>query len=165
MQRVSPLIQALCAGALLSCSAVATASVTVEFDTPDHYTDVRGHEGRLQMDIFDPLSEYLGTLSHRLPEGEDLKIEIVDIDLAGEMLPSGPYHEPMRVLRASTWPRIKLKYQLENASGEDLRSGEATLSDMDYLNTSGTLSSTDPLRYEKRLLRDWIDREFVSPTN
>ena len=48
---------------------------------------------------------------------------------------------------------------LTNADGTTLRKGEANLSDLAYLNR-GTPNSNDPLRYEKRMLDDWLRSEF-----
>jgi hypothetical protein len=58
-------------------------------------------------------------------------------------------------------PRIELEFTLADAAGSITRQGRRRLQD-----PSGALLGqpdlpADPLRYEKRLLRDWVDREFA----
>ncbi|MNW13751.1 hypothetical protein D3C71_2117880 [compost metagenome] len=51
---------------------------------------------------------------------------------------------------------------MTDASGQVIEQGERKLSDSGYLFNSSLPSNTDPLRYEKRLLDDWVRREFQS---
>ena len=57
-------------------------------------------------------------------------------------------------------PRITLQYTLKDASGRIVDEGEAKLSDTGYLHNLGLKSDSDPLRYEKRLIDDWVKREL-----
>lgn len=146
---------------LLAAAAQATlaGTVTVQFPAPEQYTDVHA-DGDVQVQVLQPLAQSLERLGSQLPADQRLSIEVTDIDLAGDWRPVGPQGQWMRVMTPVTWPRIVLRYRLGDASGHDLRSGEATLKDMDYQSSVDLLGHSEPLRYEKRLLRDWFEREF-----
>ena len=58
-------------------------------------------------------------------------------------------------MRAVDWPRIKLRYSLENKDGV-LASGDETLRDMDYLKHVNVNYAADPLRYEKAMISEWF---------
>ena len=105
-------------------------------------------------------SDYFARLDKKLPAGQSLRIEVLDIDLAGRLYPrrSG---DDIRILNGGAdWPRIHLRYTLEQ-DGKLLRSGDEQLSDMAYQDRLGRTSDSDPLRYEKRMLDDWFDKAIV----
>ena len=84
-----------------------------------------------------------------------LRIEVLDIDLAGRYEPWRSASQRVRILTDITWPRFKLRYAL-NQAGVTLREGEDTLTDLNYLRRTAAFSESDPLRYEKALLADWV---------
>lgn len=98
----------------------------------------------------------------RLPAGSTLKIALLTVDLAGRFEPwHGPQLAGVRIVRNVYSPRIELEFSLADAAGSITRQGRRRLQD-----PSGALLGqpdlpADPLRYEKRLLRDWVDREFA----
>ena len=55
-----------------------------------------------------------------------------------------------------------LGYALKDADGRIVSEGDARLSDSGYLQGSGLLTNSDPLRYEKRLIDDWVKRQLAS---
>jgi hypothetical protein len=62
------------------------------------------------------------------------------------------------VLRgAADWPRIQLRFSLEQ-NGQVLKSGEAQLSDMNYLNHINRYFDGESLRYEKQMIDDWFEK-------
>ena len=65
--------------------------------------------------------------------------------------------QDVRVVKDLYPPRIELAWEFVGADGEVLREGEGTLRDLNFLTGSGLLDG-DPLRYEKRMLRDWLRR-------
>jgi hypothetical protein len=68
--------------------------------------------------------------------------------------------DDVRFLRDIYPPRITLQFTLTDANGQVIDQGERRLSDTGYLFNSSLPSNTDPLRYEKRLLDDWLRREL-----
>jgi Protein of unknown function (DUF3016) len=146
---------ALCAAA----TAHAAGSVRLDFVNPDKFTDIRDARysakhnlEALQQLITQTAAPYVG-------DGQTLRLEVLDVDLAGEVRP-GHRAEDVRVLRGSTdWPRITLRWTLEGA-GPSPRSGQAVVQDMAYLQRIQPPLSDTTLVYERRMLEDWFRREF-----
>jgi hypothetical protein len=149
---------------LFLCAAgSAQAGVTVAYDNPANFTDAKLYYGfgkKPDKYVLRDLGRHLDKLGARyLPAGQDLKIEVLDIDLAGNFRPVGRAGENLRILDQGTWPRIKLRYTLEQ-DGAVLAQGEDYLIDQNYLTYAYVGSTSDSLRYEKRLLTDWFRKRF-----
>lgn len=144
--------------ALLACSA-AWAEVSVTYVKPEDYLDVPRSEIERDRMLKD-FSDYFAKLDKKLPAGQTLKIEVLDIDLAGRLYPR--YNgEDLRILKGGAdWPRIHLRYTLEQ-DGKTLRSGDAELSDMSYQDRVPRHFDNDTLRYEKQMLDDWFSKSIV----
>jgi hypothetical protein len=54
---------------------------------------------------------------------------------------------------------MTLNVRITGADGQGLAEGERRLSDMGYLQRS-TTTDTDNLRFEKRMIDDWLRREL-----
>jgi len=108
------------------------------------------------------LGDYLQLRADRLlPAGQRLEIAIDDIKLAGSFEPwLRPALDDARILRDIYPPRMNLHYKLLAADGSTIREGEGKLHDLGYLQRSVN-AATDPLRYDKRMLDDWLRREFA----
>ncbi|MBS0515368.1 MAG: DUF3016 domain-containing protein [Proteobacteria bacterium] len=97
-----------------------------------------------------------------LPPGQKLEVKFEDIKLAGDFEPwHGPNAQDIRFMKDIYPPRATLHYRLTDASGATIREGESKLSDLAYLQRTTVANSTDPLRYDKRMLDDWLTKEFV----
>jgi hypothetical protein len=62
-------------------------------------------------------------------------------------------------MRTVTLPGISFNYEVREA-GKVVAQGEAKLRDMNYQDGFNGFSSSDPLRYEKRMLDRWMQKEF-----
>lgn len=145
-------------------AAEASGPVSVEFVNPDKFADVRDrmfpskpednrHLNGLRKHMEKSAARYLAN-------GETLLIRFVDIDLAGELLPqTNPSMLDVRTVTGTYPPRAKLNYELRNAQGSVIRSGDANLRDLGFDGHNGGMSS-DPLRFEKRMLDKWLRKEF-----
>jgi hypothetical protein len=107
------------------------------------------------------LGDYLRKRADRvLPAGEQLTVTIDDIKLAGAFEPwRKPAAQDIRFMKDIYPPRMDLHYSLTSTDGTILRQGENKLRDGGYLQRSVPMS-TDPLRYDKRLIDDWLRKEF-----
>ena len=148
---------------LAAAAAQAAGTVQVSFIQSDKFTDAgdarRDIDGNLR-----ELARHFDALAQRyLGDGQKLTVEVLDIDLAGEVRPSRRFMQDVRVLRGrADWPRIKLRYTLET-SGQAPRSGEQNIADMAYLqHISAGYANDEPLRHEKRMLREWFATQFVA---
>ncbi len=108
------------------------------------------------------LSEHLRKRADLLlPPGDQLQVTINDIKLAGDYEPwRGPNFQDIRIMKDLYPPRIDLHYRLLAADGSVIREGSNKLRDMAYLQRTVPFNN-DELRYDKRLLDDWLNREFV----
>ena len=157
---------ALTAGFAVAAPAPATADARVEvtWNPPDELSEVRQAVRPQRQPPLEWLEKLAAHLRHRadqvLPAGERLKVKITDIKLAGDYEPwHGPRFDDVRIVKDIYPPRIDLHYTLIGSDGTTLREGDAKLRDPAFLSRSSA-NDSDSLRYEKRLLDDWLRREF-----
>lgn len=102
------------------------------------------------------LAEYTRTQAEkRLPTGAMLDVHFNDIDRAGECFPTR-HGQSLRIVKDVYPPRINLHYRLSGA-GVVASEGDARLLDAAFLMGGSPLDS-DPRRFEKRLIDDWLRR-------
>lgn len=108
-----------------------------------------------------PLAEYLRQQAeHVIRPGHRLDVALLDVNRAGEYEPvrhAGA--TDLRVVRDLYPPRIHLRFRHLDGSGAVVAEGERRLVDVGFLQRS-PINDSDPLRYEKRLLDDWLRREL-----
>jgi hypothetical protein len=142
--------------------AHALAGINVRFIDPDRFTDA-GSNGFRSADagVLAEIKAHLQRLGGRfLAPGQNLTIDILDIDRAGMDEPwRGGSMGDVRIMRGVTPPRIKLRYVLAD-KGRRARSGEETLTDINYQMNPSARFGGDRLVYEKALLDDWFRRMF-----
>lgn len=159
--------QTLCLSvALLVTISAARAEVDVTFTAPEKYADagLRRENGEHAREVaLRTIREQLLALGERyLVSHQTLKIEVLDVDLAGEI---EWWHGPnnIRYLRDTTWPKIKLRYALEEG-GQTIRSGEETVSDPSYQMNIIATRSGEIMPYEKEMLARWFRSRFADET-
>lgn len=150
----------LAAVAALLASSAVMAQVSVTYVKPEDFSDVP--RGVIDRDrTLKDFTDYFKTLDKKLPAGQQLKIEVLDIDLAGRLYPRRAADDIRVMNGGADWPRMQLKYTLEQ-DGQVLRSGEEQLSNMNYQQGRlGGYFDSDPLRYEKQMLDDWFNKSIV----
>ncbi len=145
---------AAAAALLLAVAGSATAAVTVTFVNVDKYTDMPNYEGDKKT-VLDGLESHFKTLAAGLPAGQDLKVEVFDVDLAGRLDPMRTTRE-LRILRGQAdWPRMSLRYTIEQG-GKVIKSGTDNIADMTYMDHLNRYNGSDALRYEKKMIDDWF---------
>jgi hypothetical protein len=152
----------LAAAVALLATSAAWAEVSVTYVKPDDYTDMP--RSVIERDrVLKDFSEYFAKLDKKLPAGQSLKIEVLDIDLAGRLYPRYSGGDDIRVLKGGAdWPRMHLRYTLSQ-DGQALRSGDEQLSNMNYQMSMTRYADSEPLRYEKQMLDDWF-KKTIAPT-
>lgn len=145
----------------------ADGRVSVQWLDPTQFTEIRQSSNRFEAERGDwvqQLARYVQTSAAKpLQPGQTLDVTLVDVKRAGDYEPwHGPRGSDIRIMRDIYPPRITLQYTLKDASGRVVDEGEAKLSDSGYLHNIGLKSDTDPLRYEKRLIDDWVKRELAT---
>jgi hypothetical protein len=145
------------AGLFALAAGSAGAAVSVTYVQPDRFSDLPFVTWERE-DTLKTLTEHFTWLGSALPPGQDLRIEVTDVDLAGRAVPNARSGRDLRVLRGQAdWPRIELRYAVEQ-NGQVLKSGEARITDMDYLNHTSRYFDSEPLRYEKSMIDEWFEK-------
>lgn len=153
-----PLATALIAAAM-SVPAQAAGLVEVNFVKSDQYSDI-GHNAIDRERTLERIATHLKGYGMRLPDGQTLKVEMLDIDLAGELWPTRRLSD-VRVLKGGVdWPRMHLRWTLTAADGRMLQSGDEKLKDMAYLVRTPRHAQIDGLAYDLRLLDEWFAQRF-----
>ena len=117
--------------ALATAPARAAGTVAVQFVEPERFADI-GFGAADRQHNLDALRRHFVALAPRLPDGAQLSIDVLEVDLAGRMQPLRDRAD-VRVLdgRADS-PRMTLRWTLQ-AQGQPVRRGEDRLADLGYL--------------------------------
>ncbi|HEY8877310.1 MAG TPA: DUF3016 domain-containing protein [Roseateles sp.] len=144
---------------LLALAATARADVQVNFVNPEKFTDIKDNDGFRKMDVLKDIEAYLVEQAGKRLPGRDVRIDVTDVDLAGEVEPFGRRMQWLRVMRTVTIPSMAFHYEVREA-GKVVRQGDASLRDMNYQDGLNSFTGSEPLRYEKRMLDRWFQQEF-----
>lgn len=145
--------------ALLAVSAHAAGTVQVSFVKPENFADVRDRTYSREQNLKSLERIISSAALPYVADGQTLKIEVLDVDLAGEVRP-GARAWDVRVLRGrADWPRITLRWSVEGA-GAAPRRGEAVVQDMSYLQRIPPSTADSTLVYERRMLDEWFKAQF-----
>lgn len=142
----------------------ADSAVSVDWTDPAEFTELRFSGNRWEAqrgNWVNDLAEHLRSSAERqLQPGQRLDVTITDIQRAGSFEPQRPTSmDNVRILRDIYPPRATLNFRLTDANGAVLSEGERRLVNPGFLSNS-SIGDSDPLRHEKRLLDDWVRREF-----
>ena len=146
--------------AATAAPALSAGSAQVTYVKPEQFADTGF--GSFDRDrALQSLTQHFDALAKQLPDGQTLRVEVLDVDLAGEVWPRGG-HE-VRVLRGrADWPHITLRYAVLEGT-RTVKAGEARLADMNYLFSPQRTQRYGDLPYEKRMLDTWF-KEEIAPT-
>ena len=140
-----------------STAALGAERADVSFRDPMNFADAGFGVGERERNL-DLLAAHVRRLAERLPAGQTLRVEMLDVDLAGEI--QWIRTHPLRVLgHGAAAPQIVLRYELIE-DGRTLRSGEERLVDPGYLMRVSSTFEREALRFERRLLDDWFEARF-----
>lgn len=144
----------------------AHSRIEVSWTKPDDFSEAKQYPGTgLGRESPD---EWLNDLAkhvryradRRLPQGDHLQVTFTNVQRAGTYEPwRGPRFDDVRIIKDIYPPRIDLTFTLTDASGAVVKEGKRELRDPAFLQR-GILNTTDPLRFEKQLLDDWLRNEF-----
>jgi hypothetical protein len=157
---------ALAFGCATAVADETPSPVKVDWTDPAAFAETRQNACRSSVKP----EEWLGDLARHVQRragkviaaGQHLDVTLTDIRRAGACEPwRGPQWDDVRVIKEIYSPTIDLRYTLTTADGKLVRSGEATLRDAAFMSRATATRDDDPLRYEKRMLDDWLRREFA----
>lgn len=139
--------------------------VSVRWNDPATFAELRNSHNRYEAARGGWLTDLAGYLRKRaeprLGSGERLELTIVDIDRAGDYEPwLGFGYRDTRIVRDIYPPRMTVQFKHVDANGQVLAEGERKLSDPGFLTGITPIDSSDPLRFEKRMIDSWLRREL-----
>jgi Protein of unknown function (DUF3016) len=142
---------------LVAGVAHAAGTVQVSFVKPENFADIRDRTYSREQNL-KALEQVITSVAQPyVADGQTLKVEVLDVDLAGEVRP-GSRAWDVRVMRGrADWPRITLRWSLDGAAP---RSGEAVVQDMAYLQHIPRNDSNTALIHERRMLAEWFKQQF-----
>jgi Protein of unknown function (DUF3016) len=148
------------AGLVLLSAGGASAAVTVTFSHPENFHDMPVSPTDREQ-ILKEMSDHFAYLGKRLPPGQDLRVEVLDLELAGQIQPNFRGQQDVRIVRGGAdWPHMKVRYTLES-NGKVIDSGVDEIRDMAYLGHINRYSDIDRLRYGKLMIDDWFTKKFA----
>lgn len=159
--RESIYIVTLLISTLLLTPTAFSANSEVIWTDYKSYRDINeGNDGRKQFRerTFKYFEEHFAKLAATLPTDNTLKIDVVDVDLAGDTHIGGINRT--RIVRHMYSPRMNLSYQLLDADGTVIQSDNVVIKDMNFMSGSNLKYRNRSLGYEKKMLDDWFDKTF-----
>ncbi|USD37119.1 MULTISPECIES: DUF3016 domain-containing protein [Ferrimonas] len=140
--------------------------VTVVWQSPDDYRDVRassGRQDRYENHVFATLGkEFQKRLQPTLAEGETLTIVVTDLDLAGDVRPSfGATANDIRVVKSIYPPGISFQWTLNDRDGKAIASDTVEIRELNFENTASRMRyQSEALHYELRMIERWVDNDL-----
>jgi hypothetical protein len=160
LPRLLPLLAAilLAAGCQTSSPVPNDGRVTVTFDQPDKFTDVKSASNMgTDQGYLDALQRHIERNARRyLADGQRLTVRFTDIDMAGDIQPGRQRLGDVRVIRSVYPPRLKFSYAVTDAAGQIVSQGDENLSDPSFQSHTRSTTNGDPLFFEKALFNDWM---------
>jgi hypothetical protein len=141
----------------LAAGAASAADVTVTYIQPENFSDIP--TGGEREETLRNLTAHFVKLGAKLPAGQQLRIDVLDIDMAGVEQPSGGRTD-MRVTTRGAWPRISLHYSLES-NGQVLSNGAGELRDTAFLDRPNRYMDHDTIRFEKKMVDTWFEKTIL----
>lgn len=152
--------------ALTGFSATAQ-KVDIQWQNVDNYTDIElGYsterkKAQARKEVLEVIQKYFDfAAQNSLPEGYTVKVNMTDVDLAGNTLfneNSGLYK---RTIKHFNFPELAFDYELLN-EGKVVKAGSVTLNG--NLISEATLrnkSNQSRFAFEKKLIKDWFNKEL-----
>jgi|EndMetStandDraft_2_1072991.scaffolds.fasta_scaffold143519_1 hypothetical protein len=148
---------------LLALTAVARADVAVDFVKPETFVDIKDNSGFRDVAVLKDIEKHFVEQARKYLPGRDVRINVTDVDLAGQVEPIGRSANWVRVMRTVTLPSISLDYEVREGD-KIVQQGKAVLRDMNYQDGFNNYFSDDSLRYEKRMIDRWFQGQFRTTT-
>jgi len=154
-------VVALLLSTLVTVPSTFAATSEVTWSDYKSYTDINeGTHGRKQFreSTFKSFEKHFSKLVTTLPEGQILKIDVTDVDLAGDTHVAGINRT--RVIKNVFFPRMNFSYKLLDADGKVIKFDDVVVKDMSFMSGSNLKYRNQSLGYEKKMLDDWFKNTF-----
>ena len=147
---------------------LALDSVTVELRDAGGFTDFTMTDAGSEKELKELAGEWTAFVEseavRRIRHPGSLSLVFTDIDMAGDFEPWGSIGDPdIRFFRSIYPPRLEFAYTLLDEEGGEVRSGEASVRDMNFELGRSPGYENELLYYEKAVMRGWrmqFDRDL-----
>lgn len=155
----------LAASGLLFALQLQAATVEIVWQEPENFRDIRaGNQSpvRFEERVIKALTGFFEEAAAKhLPSDQSLHLTITDVDLAGDVEYFFlDFAQGIRVMRDVYFPSIDFSYELKDASGAVIKSGEENIKDMGYLYSGSNFVNDPAFNYEKEMIDDWFRKNF-----
>jgi hypothetical protein len=138
-------------------SPVYAGEVSITWQTPEKYTDIRpSSETReaFQERVAKELGEVFVDLAKKLPDDVKWAITVTDVDLAGDVHPMmrGTAND-IRIIKEIYWPRMSLSYRMTDGKGATIAEGQEDIKDMNFMMGMHIPSGHTSFEYEEKCCR------------
>jgi hypothetical protein len=154
------------AATLIFSASASAGEAKVQWQNPESYSDIRSgnqtNKSRMRS-IDNALGKEFTELAAKLPEGYRFEVTVTDLDLAGEIdpIPTRSMNQ-IRVLKDIYFPRMTLDYRLLDANGAvQMEQKDVKLKDMQYLSETNSVDSNQSYYSERKMIRDWFDKDIL----
>jgi len=147
------------------------AEVEVTWVEPENYRDIhQGEHGRkdFHKKMFKDFDKHFAKLAKTLPKKYTLKVNVTDLDLAGNITRAGAkWGTQMKMVRSienriSDATRIDLSFELLDENKAVIFSGENNLERMVTKIKGSMRDRTRSFSFEKKMIDDWFESVFVN---
>jgi hypothetical protein len=152
----------LCGFSVLTCTAVQAGDVTVQWQEPEKFTDIRpanDSRSKYRERVMQKFDGFFNEMAAKLPDGYRWQVTVTDIDLAGDVdYFIGGAGNALRVVKEIHSPAIKFSYVLRDNHGEEIANADEKLRDMSFMHSLHSVSVNEEFHYEKQMLQDWFSK-------
>jgi len=162
-------IQTLAASVLIALAAIGATvanagEVTVTWQEPGKYTDIRaGEQNKEQFEaaLFKNFDGIFAELAKKLPDGVHWQVTVTDLDLAGDVMPIGTSGREMRIVKQNDRPAISFTSKLLDADNKVINEAQVELKDPNFFSRSAAIIGKDrkTYPYEEFMINQWFERQ------
>lgn len=156
------LILTLFTSAVFFSANTFAATSEVTWSDYENYRDIRETSmtrTKFREFVFNTLEEHFSELAATLPADNTLKINVTNVDLAGDINVASM--NDIRVIKSMYPPQMTFSYQLIDAEGKTIISADDfVLRDMGFMSSVPLKYRKKTLGYEMNMLDKWFRETF-----
>ena len=160
MNKIISVLSLVAITLLLMPSAFA-ATTEVTWGDYKKFRDIdSGNEHRkpFRERTFKEFEKHFTKLASTLPEKQMLKVDVTDVDLAGDTRFDST--NQIRVVKDLYFPRLNFSYTLIDEKGQVIQEETIVLKDMNFMQGGNLKYRSKALGYEKKMLDKWFKDTF-----
>ncbi|MBK1876820.1 DUF3016 domain-containing protein [Pelagicoccus mobilis] len=144
--------------AAIAFTLSANAAVTIHFENPDDFTDIKRDDFNSEKDqqiVLNDIQKYMvRKLDKKLGDQYIASVRVTDIDLAGEIEPWRMHLQDVRIVKSIYPARLAFDYQILDLDGNVVAEGSEKLRDRSMMPT--TMARFEDHPYVKDLFDTWV---------